>query len=46
MSLQKECTRYLDVQIINIIKEVLDSVLLTNIMEHNKSHMYASKVKE
>lgn len=29
----------LDVQIINIIKEVLDSILLPDIMEHYKSHM-------
>lgn len=36
----------LDVQIINIIEEVLDSVLLPDVMEHNKSHMYARKVKE
>ncbi len=31
---------YLHVEIINIIKEVLDSVLLPDIMEHKKSHMY------
>lgn len=31
--------RKLHVEIINIIKEVLDSVLLPDIMEHKKSHM-------
>lgn len=36
----------LNVQIVNIIKEVFDSILLSNIMKHNKPYMWGKELRK